>query len=57
MGMKVNKCKAVVKICEDYIIQDQEEVQKILNRVSKIVSNSYIRQANVNRGSLKVGLM
>ena len=37
MNVKVN-------IHNDYVIQDKEEVQKILDRVSKIISGSYVRQ-------------
>ena len=56
MGMKVNNHKVTVKICEDYIVRDPEEIQNILKRVSKIISNSYIRQANEKRGAVKVGV-
>lgn len=38
--------KCTVKICEDYVLHDQEEVQKILKRVSDIIGKSYIRQMN-----------
>ena len=31
-----------VRICEDYVIRDPEKVKQILDRVSKIISNSYI---------------
>ena len=48
-----NKC--IVKICEDHVIRDPEEVKKIIDRVSKIISNSYIRQMNEKSGSVKVG--
>lgn len=48
------KNKIIVRICEDHIIRDQEEVQKILKRVSDIISKSYIRQMNEQRESLKV---
>lgn len=48
------KNKGTVKICEDYIIRDQGEVQKILKRVSDIISKSYIRRMNENRESVKV---
>lgn len=37
------KNKSTVRICEDYVVRDQEEVQKILKRVSDIISKSYIR--------------
>lgn len=37
------KNKGVVNICEDYVVRDHEEVQKILKRVSEIISKSYIR--------------
>lgn len=31
-----------VRICEDYVVRDPEKVKQILDRVSKIISNSYI---------------
>ena len=31
-----------VKICEDCVIRDPDKVKRILERVSKIISNSYI---------------
>ena len=31
-----------VKICEDRVIREQDRVKQILERVSKIISNSYI---------------
>ena len=34
--------KYTVRICEDYVVRDAEQVQRILDRVSKIISNSYI---------------
>ena len=37
------KNKSTVRICEDFVVRDQEEVQKILKRVSQIISKSYIR--------------
>ena len=40
------KNKSTVRICEDYVVRDQEEVQKILKRVSQIISKSYIRRMN-----------
>ena len=33
-----------VTVHSDYVIQDKKEIQKILDRVSKIISNSYVRQ-------------
>ena len=33
-----------VTIHNDYVLQDKEEIQKILDRVSKIISGSYMRQ-------------
>ena len=40
------KNKPTVKICEDYVVRNQEEIQKILKRVSQIISKSYIRRMN-----------
>ena len=31
-----------VRICTDYVVRDPDKVKEILNRVSKIISNSYI---------------
>lgn len=31
-----------VRICEDYVVRDPEKVKQILDRVTKIISNSYI---------------
>lgn len=39
----MNEPKVTVKVCTDYIIQDPKEIERILDRVSKIISNSYIR--------------
>ena len=33
-----------VRICEDYVVQDTDKVKGILDRVSKIISNSYIEE-------------
>lgn len=33
-----------VRICEDHVIRDPDKVKAILDRVSKIISNSYIRK-------------
>jgi competence transcription factor ComK len=35
--------KFTVKICEDYVVKDPNKVKEILDRASKIISNSYIR--------------
>ena len=32
-----------VRICEDYVHREPGKVKEILDRVSKIISNSYIR--------------
>lgn len=34
-----------VRICEDYVVRDPNKTKEILDRVSKIISNSYIRGA------------
>jgi hypothetical protein len=36
--------KYTVRICEDYVVRDPDKVKEILDRVSKIVSKSYIRK-------------
>ena len=33
-----------VIVCDDYVIRDKQEVQKVLDRLSKIISGSYVRQ-------------
>ena len=51
------KNKSTVKICEDYVVRNQEEVQKILKRVSQIISKSYIRRMNERCESVKVAVI
>ena len=36
--------KYTVTICTDYVTREPAEVQKILDRVSEIVSKSYVRR-------------
>ena len=36
--------KYTVRICEDHVVRDPKKVQEILDRVSKVISNSYIRK-------------
>ena len=36
-----NEKSYTVKVCTDYVIQDPEKVKQILERVSKIISDSY----------------
>lgn len=38
-----------VRICEDHVVRDPEKVKEILERVSKIISNSYIEQRRGTR--------
>jgi len=40
---KLSNSKCSVEICTDYVTRDPAEVQKILERVSRIVSGSYVR--------------
>ena len=37
------KKKCTVKVCADYVVKDPKEVKEILERVSRIISNSYKR--------------
>lgn len=37
--------KYTVKICEDYIVTDPKTTKQILEKVSKIISNSYQRMS------------
>lgn len=39
----MNKKNYTVRICEDYVVRDPNKTKEILDRVSKIISNSYIR--------------
>ena len=32
-----------VRICEDYVLHDPDKVKKILERVSKTITNTYLR--------------
>lgn len=41
------------EICEDHVVRNQEEVQKILKCVSQIISKSYIRRMNEKCESVK----
>jgi hypothetical protein len=34
----------IVRICEDYIVRDPDKVKAILERVTRIISNSYIEK-------------
>jgi hypothetical protein len=38
------KTKYTVRICTDYVVTDSEKTKQILERVSKIISNSYKRK-------------
>lgn len=38
-----NEIKYTVKICDDYVITDQNKTKEILEKVSKIISDSYKR--------------
>jgi glycine betaine/choline ABC-type transport system substrate-binding protein len=51
------KNKSIVRICEDYVVQDQEEVRRILKQVSQIISKSYIRRMNEKCESVKVAVV
>ena len=41
--MKNNKPKYTVKVCTDYVVTDPEQTTAILDRISNIISRSYIR--------------
>ena len=38
-----NNPKYTVKVCTDYVIKDPDKTKEILERVSRIISNSYKR--------------
>lgn len=38
-----NEIKYTVKICDDYVITDPTKTKEILEKVSKIISNSHRR--------------
>ena len=44
------KLNYTVRICEDYVVRDADKVKQILDRVAKIISNSY---ADGKRGTGK----
>jgi competence transcription factor ComK len=41
--------KYTVRICEDYVVRDPDKVKEILDRVSKIISKSYIGDKGVRK--------
>ena len=43
MGMSKANSKCKVVICTDYVTKDADQVKEILERVSRIVTASYIR--------------
>jgi hypothetical protein len=51
------KNKSTIRICEDYVVRDQEEIQKILKRVSQIISKSYIRRMNEKCESVRIAVI
>jgi competence transcription factor ComK len=46
--------KFTVRICEDYVHRDPSRVKEILDRVSKIISNSYITEVKEGTHNEKV---
>lgn len=38
-----NSVKCTVRICTDYVIEDSDKTKEILDRVAKIISDSYKR--------------
>ena len=40
------KGKVSVKIHNDYVCQDKEKIDKIIERITKIINGSYARQSN-----------
>jgi hypothetical protein len=38
-----------VRICEDHVVRDPEKVKGILDRVTKIISNSYIEKRGTKK--------
>ena len=41
--MKVENKKYTVRVCADYVVKDPDKTKEILERVSKIITNSYRR--------------
>lgn len=35
-----------VKICEEYVVCEPDKVKKILDRVAKTITNTYMRKEN-----------
>lgn len=46
--MKKAESKYTVRICTDYVVTDPKRTQEILERVSKIITNSYRRAQTQN---------
>jgi hypothetical protein len=46
VAMKKVTPKYTVRVCTDYVVKDPNKTKEILERVSKIISNSYIRMQN-----------
>ena len=44
--MNEKKSKYTVRICTDYVVTDPDKTKEILERVSRIISNSYRRKDN-----------
>jgi hypothetical protein len=38
-----------VRICEDNVVRDPDKVKEILNRVTRIISNSYIEKRGTKK--------
>lgn len=45
--------KYTVRICEDYVKRDPDKTKEILDRVSKIISNSYTQK----RGNYETNIL
>jgi uncharacterized protein with ATP-grasp and redox domains len=43
MKKATNSVKCTVRICTNYVIKDPNKTKEILDRVSKIISDSYKR--------------
>lgn len=38
-----------VRICEDYVLQEPDKVKEILERISKKITNTYLKKNGVRK--------
>lgn len=47
--MRDKPVKITVRVCEDYVVRDPVEIEKIYRECAAIIRRSYIRQAREKR--------